>query len=131
MQFFSSRLPQQGMYNKCNFPYYRKNFSENKVLNEKDLKQYQFLESVSYNLFMVKIVGCIVLFLILMFGSNIYLTDKESRGDLFVFFKYFVIPLCIIVILSFIVDPIVQKNMMEIEKKASRPCINVFNKIYT
>ena len=131
MQFFSSHLPQQSMYNKCNFPYYRKNFSENKFLTEKDLKQYQLLESVSFYLIMVKIIGCIFIFLTLIFGFNIYFRDKESRGGLFVFFKYFIIPLCIIVILSFVIDSVVKKKMVKIAQRASRPCINVFNKIYT
>lgn len=132
MQSFSSPPPQQGLHNKCNFPYYKKYISENTFLNEKDLDQYKFLEAVSYYLFVVKVVGCILLFLIFMFGANIYFKEKESRGDLFFFFKYVFCPLCIIIIVIFAVHPIVQKKMKEIEKKASRPCMNVYqNQLYT
>lgn len=129
MNISSSAIPQSSVFNRCNFPPGAR-YGPSHFLGESDLERYKFLSSAHDYLFSWKIILTIILCLTLFFGGVMYANARRDESvDILWFFKYVFIPFCIIVIMLYVIDSFVFKEMMKITKKATSPCLNAFNKL--
>jgi predicted membrane protein len=129
MNISSSAIPQSSVLNRCNFPPGAR-YGPSHFLGESELKRYRFLSSLNGSLFKWKTILTIILCLTLFFGGLTYANARRDEiADILWFFKYLFIPFSIIVIILYVIDSFVYKEMMKIAKKATSPCLNAFNKV--